>query len=147
MDHFAPLTATLGGVLIGLAATILWVVNGRLAGISTIAGNVLPLRRGDNLWRSLFLVGLPLGAWLGFRLRRRGCSARSRRRCRRSASAPLGLVSAGLLVGIGTRLANGCTSGHGICGLSRLSLRSFVAVGTFMASAIVTVFIVRHVVG
>ena len=124
MDHFAPLTAAIGGGLIGLAATILWVVNGRLAGISTIAGNAVPVTRGNTLWRLLFLAGLPT-IGLG----------------------PLGLVSAGLLVGIGTRLANGCTSGHGICGLSRLSLRSFVAVGTFMASAVVTVFIMRHVVG
>jgi uncharacterized protein len=146
MDHFAPLTATLGGVLIGLAATLLWLVNGRLAGVSTIAGNVLPLRRGDNLWRLLFLAGLPLGAWLGFLYAPR-LFAEVPSALPIGGLGPFGLVCAGLLVGIGTRLANGCTSGHGICGLSRLSLRSFVAVGTFMASAIVTVFIVRHVVG
>ena len=145
MDHFAPLTATLGGALIGLAATILWVVNGRLAGVSTIAGNILTARRGDALWRLLFAAGLPLGAWLGFvygphlfhelpaTLPAIGLG-------------PLGLVSAGLLVGIGTRLANGCTSGHGICGLARLSPRSFVAVGAFMASAALTVFVLRHVI-
>jgi len=144
MDHFAPLTATLGGALIGLAATILWVVNGRLAGVSTIAGNSLPLRRGDTLWRLLFLAGLPLGAWLGVVFGPRLFSE-----IPASLPAvglgPIGLVSAGLLVGIGTRLANGCTSGHGICGLPRFSPRSFVAVGTFMASAAVTVFIMRHV--
>ncbi len=66
MEHFTPLTATIGGVLIGLATTILWVFNGRLAGISTIAGNAFPIRRGDELWRVLFLVGLPIGGWLGF---------------------------------------------------------------------------------
>ena len=146
MNHFAPLTATLGGVLIGLAATLLWVVNGRLAGISTIAGNVLPANRGDSLWRLVFLAGLPLGAWLGF-LAGPHLFAELPAALPAIGLGPLGLVSAGLLVGIGTRLANGCTSGHGICGLSRLSLRSFIAVGTFMASAIVTVFIVRHVIG
>ncbi len=146
MDHFAPLTASLGGVLIGLAATLLWLVNGRLAGISTIAGNTLPARAGDSLWRLLFLVGLPVGAWLGFLAGPR-LFAEIPAALPAIGLGPLGLVSAGLLVGIGTRLANGCTSGHGICGLSRLSPRSFVAVGTFMASAVVTVFIVRHVVG
>jgi uncharacterized protein len=146
MDHFAPLTATLGGVLIGLAATLLWVVNGRLAGISTIAGNVLPLRHGDNLWRFLFLAGLPLGAWLGLLYAPR-LFGEVPAALPIIGLGPLGLMSAGLLVGIGTRLANGCTSGHGICGLSRLSQRSFVAVGTFLASAMVTVFVVRHVIG
>ncbi len=145
MDHFAPLSATLGGALIGLATTILWVVNGRLAGISTIAGNTMPLRRGDALWRFLFLAGLPLGAWLGF-VYGPHVMGDIPAALPDVGLGPLGLVSAGLLVGIGTRLANGCTSGHGICGLPRLSLRSAVAVGTFMASAAVTVFIVRHVV-
>ncbi len=146
MDHFAPLTAAIGGGLIGLAATILWVVNGRLAGISTIAGGALTASRGDTLWRVVFLAGLPLGAWLGFLYGPRLFNEIPAT-LPTIGLGPLGLVSAGLLVGIGTRLANGCTSGHGICGLSRLSLRSFVAVGTFMASAIVTVFIMRHVVG
>ncbi len=144
MDHFAPLTATLGGALIGLAATILWVFNGRLAGISTIAGNAFSASRGDGLWRLIFLAGLPLGAWLGF-IYGPQLFADIPARLPAVGLGPLGLVSAGLLVGIGTRLANGCTSGHGICGLPRLSVRSFVAVGTFMASAVVTVFIVRHV--
>ena len=146
MDHFAPLTATLGGILIGLSATLLWLVNGRLAGISTISGNVVLLRAGDTLWRLLFLAGLPLGAWLGliYGPRLFGTIPAT---APVIGLGPLGLVSAGLLVGIGTRLANGCTSGHGICGLSRLSPRSLVAVGTFMTSAIVTVFIVRNVLG
>jgi uncharacterized protein len=146
MEHFTPLTATIGGVLIGLATTILWAFNGRLAGISTIAGNAFPIRRGDELWRVVFLLGLPIGAWLGFvygpRLFSEIPSVLPT-----IGLGPLGLVAAGLLVGVGTRLGNGCTSGHGICGLSRLSPRSFVAVGTFMATAIITVFIVRHVVG
>lgn len=144
MHHFAPLTATLGGGLIGLAATVLWLCNGRLAGVSTIASNALPVRGPDGLWRLLFLAGLPLGAWLGFVYGPR-LFGEIPATLPAIGLGPLGLISAGLLVGIGTRLANGCTSGHGICGLARLSPRSFVAVGTFMASAVVTVFILRHV--
>ena len=103
MEHFAPLTATIGGVLIGLAATILWAFNGRLAGISTIAGNVVPLRRGDTLWRIVFLVGLPIGAWLGF-VYGPHLFAEIPATLPAVGLGPLGLVSAGLLVGIGTRL-------------------------------------------
>lgn len=144
MEHFTPLTAAIGGGLIGLAATLLWVAAGRTAGISTIAGAIFPLRRGDLFWRIAFLVGLPAGAWLGALVGPRlfaqipaappaiGLSAGA-------------LVGAGLLVGIGTRLGRGCTSGHGICGLARLSPRSFVAVLTFMATAIATVAVMRHV--
>ena len=126
---------------------MLWVVNGRLAGISTIAGNALhgEPRRHDcgGSSSSPGCRSAPGSASSSGR----ACSAEIPATLPTIGLGPLGLISAGLLVGIGTRLANGCTSGHGICGLSRLSLRSFVAVGTFMASAIVTVFIVRHVVG
>ena len=146
MENFTPLSATVGGLLIGLAATILWVVNGRTAGISNIAGDVFPIRRGDELWRFAFLVGLPVGAWLGFRLGP-AIFAEIPRTLPDIGLAPAGLVISGLLVGIGTRVGRGCTSGHGVCGLSRLSLRSFAAVGIFMATAMVTVFVVRHVVG
>ena len=145
MEHFTPLSATLGGALIGLAATLLWAANGRTAGISTIAGAIFPIRRGDVLWRIVFLVGLPIGAWLG-------ALAGPRILVEIPSTTPaidlssVGLIAAGLLVGVGTRASRGCTSGHGICGLARLSPRSFLAVGTFMAAAIVTVFIARHVV-
>ena len=144
MQHFTPLSATIGGVLIGIAATVLWLFNGRLAGISTIAGGAFPVRRGDEFWRFLFLLGLPIGAWLGFVA---GPQLLSEIPATLPAIGltPVWLVVAGLLVGIGTRLSNGCTSGHGICGLARLSPRSFVAVGTFTAAAIVTVFVARHV--
>ena len=145
MDHFTPLSAALGGALIGLAATLLWAANGRTAGISTIAGRIFPMHRGDVLWRIVFLVGLPIGAWLGARvgpliLAEIPSTAPS------IDLSSFGLIAAGLLVGVGTRISRGCTSGHGICGLARLSPRSFVAVGTFMLVAIVTVFITRHVV-
>ena len=144
MEHFTPLTATLGGILIGLATAVLWLVNGRLAGISTIAGNVMPVRRGDLAWRLLFIAGLPLGAWVGITFGPKIFSELPVS-APEIGLTPLWLVIAGLLVGVGTRLSNGCTSGHGICGLARLSPRSFVAVAAFMASAIVTVFVVRHV--
>jgi uncharacterized membrane protein YedE/YeeE len=146
MANFAPLSATVGGLLIGLAAALLWAVNGRTAGVSNIAGGIFPVRPNDTFWRVAFLVGLPLGGWIGYQI---GpvLFAEVPRALPAIDAAPLWLIGAGLLVGVGTRVGRGCTSGHGICGLSRLSVRSFVAVGTFMASAIVTVFIVRHVVG
>lgn len=144
MEHFTPLSALIGGALIGIATTVLWAANGRTAGISTIAGAIFPIRRGDVLWRVIFLLGLPIGAWLGARL---GPALLSEIPSTPVAIglSPFGLIAAGLLVGIGTRISRGCTSGHGICGLARLSPRSFVAVATFMAAAIVTVFVVRHV--
>ena len=140
----APLAGLAGGALIGLAATLLWVVNGRTAGISGIAGGVYPLRPGALAWRLLFLAGLPVGAIVGQRI---GPSILPEipDTLPVVGLTPLMLVATGLLVGIGTRLGNGCTSGHGICGLSRLSGRSFAAVGIFMATAFVTVYLVRHV--
>jgi uncharacterized membrane protein YedE/YeeE len=144
MHHFTPFSATLGGILMGLATTLLWAANGRTAGISTIAGAIFPLRRGDVLWRVSFLVGLPAGACLG-------ALAGPALLAEIPSTPPVvdlsafGLAAAGLLVGVGTRIGRGCTSGHGLCGMARLSPRSFLAVGTFMATAMVTVFIARHV--
>ena len=137
MHEFTPLSGALGGALIGLAAALLLALHGRIAGISGIVGGLLPPRAGDALWRLLFVLGLMLGALL----------------VRLYSGAPLAvpvesstftLVLGGLLVGFGTRLGSGCTSGHGICGLARLSPRSLVAVLTFMASAVLTVFALRH---
>jgi uncharacterized membrane protein YedE/YeeE len=145
MQNFAPLSATVGGLLIGLSATILWVFNGRTAGISNIAGGIYPTQRGDELWRFVFLIALPVGAWLGFQFGP-AIFAEVPKTLPQITLTPVWLVGTGLLVGIGTRVGRGCTSGHGICGLSRLSVRSFVAVGIFMATAIVTVFVTRHVV-
>ncbi|MCB1489947.1 MAG: YeeE/YedE family protein [Bauldia sp.] len=144
MENFTPLTATIGGVLIGLSATILWAFNGRTAGVSNIFGAILPTHPGDIAWRLAFLVGLPLGAALGAAYGP-ALFAELPRTLPAVDIGPVALVAAGLLVGIGTRLGNGCTSGHGICGLARLSPRSFVAVGTFFATAVVTVFVMRHV--
>jgi uncharacterized membrane protein YedE/YeeE len=145
MENFAPLSATVGGLLIGLSATLLWVVNGRTAGISNIAGGVYPVHRGDVLWRALFLIGLPVGGYLGFVIAPAIFSEVPTTLPVIELS-PAWLVGTGLLVGIGTRVGRGCTSGHGICGLSRFSIRSVVAVATFMATAMITVFVVRHVV-
>jgi uncharacterized membrane protein YedE/YeeE len=145
MQNFTPLSATVGGLLIGLATTILWLVNGRTVGISNIAGGIYPIRRGDELWRFVFLVALPVGAWLGF-VAAPAIFAEVPRTLPVITLSPAWLVGTGLLVGIGTRVGRGCTSGHGICGLARLSVRSFMAVGTFMVAAMIAVFIVRHVV-
>jgi uncharacterized protein len=130
-------TALLGGVLIGLAASLLLWLNGRVAGVSGILNGVIFSRAGDTAWRVSFLVGLIAAGGL-YMVVVPGASLP------RTDYSRVGLIVAGLLVGFGTRMGNGCTSGHGVCGLGRLSLRSLVAVITFMATAIVTTFIVRH---
>ncbi|MCJ2014750.1 YeeE/YedE family protein [Methylobacterium sp. J-076] len=130
----APLA---GGALIGAAAALLLLANGRIAGISGILGTLLGPAARDRAWRVAFLVGLLAGPALF-----RGLTGHWPE-VRIGAPWPM-LVAAGLLVGFGTRLGAGCTSGHGVCGLARLSPRSFAAVATFMAAAIVTVFLVRH---
>lgn len=138
IDNFTPVSALLGGALIGLAATLLLLVNGRMAGISGIAARLLQPTPGDVAWRLVFLAGLLLGAgaW----------SLAAPAAIRIEASLPV-IVAGGLLVGFGTQLGRGCTSGHGVCGIARLSPRSFAATATFMATAMLTVYIVRHGVG
>ncbi|MEN5209881.1 YeeE/YedE family protein [Stenotrophomonas terrae] len=130
--------ALAGGVLIGLAATLLLWLTGRIAGISGIVGGVLMPRSGDVAWRGAFLIGL-IGAGAAYLWLVPGAYTP------RQGFPPVLLVAAGLLVGFGTRMGNGCTSGHGVCGLGRLSVRSFAAVLTFMATAVLTTYIVRHV--
>jgi len=129
-----------GGMLIGLSSATPLVVNGRIAGISGIAGAMLRRWTTDTKWRAAFLVGLMIGP-LAF-----AALAGHFPPMRIAASLPV-LVLAGLLVGLGTRLGSGCTSGHGVSGLARLSLRSVAAAGTFMATAAATVFLVRHALG
>ena len=140
MEHFTPFSAVLGGGLIGLSAGLLLMTTGRITGISgIIAGMLVPASDG-RLWRGLFVAGLILGCGLV-----RLVSADA---VPITIAASNGeLLVAGLLVGFGTRLANGCTSGHGICGVAHLSPRSIVATLTFMASGALTVFIMRHVFG
>ncbi len=142
MENFSPLSALAGGCLIGLAAGMLWLVNGRTAGVSGILGALVPARRGEAGWRLAFLAGLPLGAWLGVQIL--GAALPAFAAAPTFAMGPAALLGAGVLVGIGTRLSGGCTSGHGVCGLARLSPRSLVAVGVFMAVAVVTVTLLRH---
>lgn len=140
MDHFTPVSALAGGLLIGLSAAMLFLVSGRIAGISGILGGALKPAAGEFSWRIAFLAGLvaaaPVLALSGFELPSVSVDA----------SLPV-VVAGGLLVGFGTRLGSGCTSGHGVCGIGRGSGRSIVATATFMVSAAATVFIVRHIVG
>ena len=137
LSAFSPLTALAGGALIGLAAVLLVLFNGRIAGISGIVAALLPPRLRGGAWRLAFVLGLLAAPWL-YQWFAPLPAAGS------PAASPL-LVLAGLLVGCGTRLGSGCTSGHGVCGLSRLSLRSLAATQVFMATGFATVFVVRHV--
>ena len=136
IENFTPISSFLGGLLLGGGALLLMISLGRIAGISGIVAGLLSPQPGDLLWRLLFVFGLLAGTWFAI---------------------PFGhtlpqlpeysyslLIVAGLLVGAGTRIGRGCTSGHGICGLGRLSPRSMVATAVFMGSGMVTVFIVRH---
>lgn len=129
-----------GGLLIGAAAALLLLANGRIAGISGIAGGLLRRPDGDTGWRVAFLLGLLAGPLLLTLLQGHPPQVTI------LASTPV-LILAGLLVGFGTRLGSGCTSGHGVCGLARLSPRSIAAVCTFMVTAAATVFAVRHLAG
>jgi len=131
------LLSFLGGCLIGGSALILLLGKGQIAGISGIAGNLVAGIGGAAAWRPLFLVGLCLGPALFLGLAGHWPIVRIE-------SGWSTLVIAGLLVGLGTRLGSGCTSGHGVCGLSRLSKRSFVATGIFLATAMLTVFVTHH---
>jgi uncharacterized membrane protein YedE/YeeE len=140
MANFTPLSAAIGGALIGLAAAMLMIVAGRIAGISGILGATLGLGTGDRTWRVAFIAGLilaPVAAMLaGYPVPTPQMPANW-----------IVIVAAGLLVGFGARLGGGCTSGHGICGIARLSKRSIVATLVFMGAAIIVVALMRHVVG
>jgi len=136
---FTPWTAAAGGAIIGIATAMFVLFNGRIAGISGVLGGLLKPLRGDISWRVAFVVGL-IGAPLLYAL--------VAELPQPQIDAGYGaLAAAGLLVGVGTRYGSGCTSGHGVCGLSRFSTRSLVATSTFMAAGLVTVFVLRHVVG
>lgn len=136
-NAFTPTASLIGGVLIGLAASLLLLATGRIAGISGILGGLLRFRADDAAWRLAFLFGLIAAPWL-FSL------VANTRPIRIDASWPALLV-AGFVVGIGTRYGAGCTSGHGVCGISRLSPRSMAATAAFMAAGFLTVFVLRHV--
>jgi uncharacterized membrane protein YedE/YeeE len=136
-SHFTPWMSLAGGLVLGLAAALFVLLNGRVLGISGILGGLLRPRAGDTRWRVAFLAGLLLAPalWAVF----------AAPVVPRIAAGPGLLVVAGLLVGWGTRHGGGCTSGHGVCGLARLSPRSLVATLAFMATGFATVFVLRHV--
>ena len=141
MTGFTPVSSTVGGMLIGLAAVILMTLSGRIAGISGILARLLPPYADRELGaRIAFIAGLIVAPLLYTALTRQPVVQTV------SANLPL-MVASGLLVGVGTTFASGCTSGHGVCGLSRFSVRSLAAVATFMAAGFATVFVVRHVLG
>jgi uncharacterized membrane protein YedE/YeeE len=137
MANFTPISAAIGGALIGLSAVLLMLLNGRIAGITGIAAGVLDPLSSDRGWRATFVVGLiaaPLSALLlDYSLP-----------IVQMPASYITIAAAGLLVGFGTRLSNGCTSGHGICGIARLSPRSIIATGIFMVAAMIVVAVTRH---
>ena len=139
--HFMPWASLTGGIVLGVASALFILINGRILGISGILGGLLPPKLGDTSWRIAFLLGLfaaptvfhalvPVEYIIAPRIE----------------AAEWMVVVAGLLVGIGTRYASGCTSGHGVCGLSRLSPRSLVATASFMSAGFMTVYVVRHLI-
>ncbi|MBM3389275.1 MAG: YeeE/YedE family protein [Betaproteobacteria bacterium] len=138
-NHFTPWLSLAGGILLGIASALFILVNGRVLGISGIVGGLLSPKAGDVTWRVAFVLGL-LAAPMLYASLRGPWAVRI--------DAGWGtVVAAGLLVGIGTRYASGCTSGHGVCGLSRLSPRSLVATICFMATGFLVVYVVRHAIG
>ena len=143
-DSFTPLASLVGGVMIGVAALLLMLAHGRVMGVSGILGGILgglmaPSDKSNVSWRMLFVIGVLAGPFALMALT--GAPVE-----RAAVASGFTLPIAGFLVGLGTAIGAGCTSGHGICGLARLSVRSAVAVGMFMTTAIITVYIVRHVV-
>lgn len=137
--HFTPWASLSGGVLLGVASALFILLNGRVLGISGILGGLLPPKAGDTLWRVAFLMGMASAPVVYELVAPAGFIEAPR------IDASYGLIAiAGLLVGLGTRYGSGCTSGHGVCGLSRLSPRSMVATATFMAAGFLVVFIARH---
>ena len=137
MEHFTPIASLIGGMLLGVSASLLLLCDGKIAGISGIVAGMLSPKKNDTLWRTIFAVGLITG---GLLLKLFAPQAFALDIIRSSGA----LLLAGLLVGFGTRLGNGCTSGHGVCGISRSSQRSLVATVTFLLTGMLTVFVVNH---
>jgi uncharacterized membrane protein YedE/YeeE len=147
MENFTPVSAAMGGLMIGLSAIILLALLGQVAGISGIITGLLRAKPGDSLWRALFLGGLIAGTFI-YTLVSRNETPINLNPFALSEVAHLAmLISAGLLIGFGSYIGSGCTSGHGICGLARFSIRSISATLTFMLTAVLTVLVVRLVIG
>ena len=140
-NHFTPWASLIGGLLLGVASAVFILINGRILGISGILGGLLPPKVGDIGWRVAFLLGMLAAPTMFMALAPAGLASEPR-----IDAGFWTVIAAGLLVGIGTRYASGCTSGHGVCGLSRLSPRSLVATLSFMGAGFFIVYIVRHVV-
>jgi len=140
LQNFTPLSAFLGGSLIGLSAVLLLWCNGRIAGISSIMNGLFQPDPANYYWRACFLLGLLAGSAAWFQL------TDAQLPIRPNASSAL-IAAGGFLVGLGTRIGSGCTSGHGICGIALLSVRSILATLTFMLTGILSVYLVRHVLG
>jgi uncharacterized protein len=138
VGNFTPVSGLIGGLLIGLAVALMMLLNGRIAGMSSIVGGLVTPKSGDMAWRVAFVVGLLLGA-LAFILAVGGQTPVD------VLASPLAILMGGLLVGFGTRMGSGCTSGHGLCGIARFSRRSILATAVFFGVAMVTVFLARHV--
>ena len=138
MNNFTPLTAIVGGLLIGLSASVLLYFNGRIAGVSGIVGGVINTKFSKTDWRWSFLVGLVIGAGLWLIKSDTASIAFD-------VSLPA-IVLGGILTGIGTQISLGCTSGHGVCGIARMSVRSIIATIVFLLFGALTVFVVRHLI-
>jgi uncharacterized membrane protein YedE/YeeE len=139
--HFTPWSSLSGGMILGVASALFILINGRVLGISGILGGLLPPKAGDTFWRLAFLAGMFASPWI-FNL----LAPAELIQTPQIDADLLILIVAGLLVGIGTRYGSGCTSGHGVCGLSRMSPRSLVATLSFMAAGFLTVYVVRHLI-
>lgn len=140
MENFTPFASTIGGLLIGLSAVILLLFNGRIAGISGIFRGVINPKKGEFTWRAAFVGGLIVGGAVMMAIQPQLFAITIER-------SALAVAAAGLLVGFGTRLGSGCTSGHGVCGLSRFSARSLVATASFMIAGAITVLVVNQLAG
>ena len=139
--HFTPWASLTGGVLLGVASAMFILLNGRILGISGILGGLLPPKVGDSVWRVAFLLGMFAAPLVFNALAPAGFESTPR-----IDATEWTVIAAGLLVGIGTSYASGCTSGHGVCGLSRMSPRSLVATLSFMGAGFITVYVVRHII-
>lgn len=140
MENFTPIASLAGGIIIGIASAIMLLYVGRIAGISGIFGGLLNAKKGDTAWRGMFIAGLLAGGLVLLAV----YPDSLRIQVDRSLGA---VIVAGLLVGIGSRLGSGCTSGHGVCGVGRVAPRSLVSVGVFMATGAATAIIVNHLLG
>jgi uncharacterized membrane protein YedE/YeeE len=141
MENFTPVSSLVGGMLIGVSAVLFMLLNGRIAGVSGIAGGLIAPVAGDWQWRLAFVLGLICGPLVFMALGGQLPDIQF------PVSSTFALAAAGLIVGFGTRLGGGCTSGHGVCGVSRLSPRSIVATVAFMFTGFATVYIIRHLLG